>query len=332
MNCPSCAAPIADGERFCESCGHRLVAPAEWLSAKAVPGPCPHCGSAEFGPEGFCGTCGQRRGAGQDHAELDLGGLGGATDRGHHKARNEDAIAIAQLAGTSVVVVCDGISSSTRPDTAATAAVDAAMGAVLEALGQGDSPTEATQLGTRSAAAAVSTLGEPGTNPPSCTYVSAIVTPDEVTIGWVGDSRAYWLDGTDSACLTVDDSLAMQLAAKAAAEGTGPDHPELPAADADPRALALVRWLGADSEETEPKVVVFTPNGPGTVLVCSDGLHRYLPEPERLAEAAAAVSGTPAATAAALTQLAMDAGGLDNIAVAIVPFPPRSDREDRNDR
>jgi serine/threonine protein phosphatase PrpC/predicted RNA-binding Zn-ribbon protein involved in translation (DUF1610 family) len=324
LACPACGAPVVAGERFCESCGQRLVPAPGWVSSRAAAGPCPSCGSAQVGAEGYCETCGQRRGAGQDHAELDLGPLGAATDRGHRKARNEDAIAIARLGDAFVAIVCDGISSSTRPDTAAVAAVETAMPVLLETLGRGGTPTAATQVATRSAAVAVARLGAGESNPPSCTYVSAIVTPGGVTVGWVGDSRAYWLDSASSTCLTTDDSLAAQLAAKGAGGGATPAGPGTsPDPDADPRSLALVRWLGADAGDTEPKVVAFTPRGPGSVLVCSDGLHRYVPEPQRLAEAAArAGGGSPARTAAALTQLALDAGGLDNIAVAVLPFPP----------
>ena len=34
---------------------------------------------------------------------------------------------------------------------------------------------------------------------PSCTLVSALRRGDEVVIGWVGDSRAYWLDAEEHA-------------------------------------------------------------------------------------------------------------------------------------
>ncbi|MBM0238056.1 hypothetical protein JNW88_14490, partial [Micromonospora sp. ATA32] len=47
---------------------------------------------------------------------------------------------------------------------------------------------------------------------PSCTYVSAIVAGDAVTVSWIGDSRAYWL-GLDEALLTLDDSLRARVAA-----------------------------------------------------------------------------------------------------------------------
>jgi PPM family protein phosphatase len=319
--CPGCGAPVLAGDRFCESCGRNLLEPAAtpaWLSSTADAGSCRGCGSPDIGPEGYCERCGQRRHVGQDRVELDLGSFGAATDRGRHKRRNEDAVAIGRQGAATVAVVCDGVSSSTRADEAAHAAADTGIATILEALASGADPSVATQNGARTAAAAVA--GLPGVkdlhSPPSCTYVSAVVTDTEVTVGWVGDSRAYWLAAAASACLTTDDSLAAQLAA-ASGETGGPP------AGADPQALALVRWFGADAGDTEPHVVQFAPSGPGHVLVCSDGLHRYLADPAELATAAATVPGPPVATARGLTQLAVDAGGLDNIAVAVLPFPPR---------
>ena len=81
-----------------------------------------------------------------------------------------------------------------------------------------------------------------------------------------------------------------------------------------------MRWLGADATDTAPHLRTFTPAGPGRVLVCSDGLFRYRPEAADLA------ASTPRRRSArdgqALVQLALDAGGVDNIAVAVLHHPP----------
>ena len=66
--------------------------------------------------------------------------------------------------------------------------------------------------------------------------------------------------------------------------------------------------------------MTLTPAGPGRVLVCSDGLFRYRPEPDDLA--AATPAGPALATAQSLVTLALEAGGEDNISVAVVPYPP----------
>jgi serine/threonine protein phosphatase PrpC len=152
--------------------------------------------------------------------------------------------------------------------------------------------------------------------------VSAVVTETAVTVGWIGDSRAYWLSPDGSERLTIDDSVVGQLAAGRAVP---------PGAAVDPTSRALIRWLGADSDDGEPQVVSMSPDSSGLVLLCSDGLSHYLSEPDDLAAAAsvsaaampsAAMPHTPLAVARTLTRLALDAGGHDNVAVAVLPFPP----------
>jgi PPM family protein phosphatase len=330
LHCPACDAAVEPEHKYCEHCGHDLriaFGQIVSLSSTAVAPACAACGSTEIGAEGYCEHCGQRRVAGQDRAELELPGAAGVTDRGRHRRHNEDAMAIGQVKGPIVVaVVCDGVSTSSRADAASHAAVDAAIAVLLDELADGppaDAGTEsaartAIEAATKAAATAVAALGGVGSghNPPSCTYVAAVVTAYEVTVGWVGDSRAYWLADPpgDSLALTADDSLAGQLATA--------DHPPAHTPGADPRALALLRWLGADATDTAPHLRTFAPPGPGRVLLCTDGLSRYLPQPADLASAASTME--PLAAAQRLTQLALDAGGQDNIAVVLLPFPPPS--------
>ena len=42
--------------------------------------------------------------------------------------------------------------------------------------------------------------GAPDRNGPSCTAVAAVWDGTSVTLGWAGDSRAYWVDGAASGC------------------------------------------------------------------------------------------------------------------------------------
>ncbi len=349
--CPACAAPVNAGDRYCEACGQELGAPVvaapvvvapgavapgalvvgaygldagtgQWLSSADPSAPCPGCGSTVFSPDGFCDGCGQRRPTAKNHSELDLGTVAGVTDLGNRHHRNEDALAIGVLDGVVVTVVCDGVSSSSRPDTASHAAVDAAAPALLSALAKGADPAEATGAAARAAQAAATLVAgpQPGPNPPSCTFVCATVTPQSVTVGWVGDSRAYWLPDGDGepACLTVDDSLAARLVAAGVDVGVVAENPQ---------GAALVRWLGADARDTEPHLHTFAPPGPGRVLVCSDGLFRYRPVVADLA--AAMPDGAPLETARALVQLALNEGGQDNVTVAVVPYPPSPGGSDR---
>ncbi|HMD94754.1 MAG TPA: serine/threonine-protein phosphatase, partial [Trebonia sp.] len=77
----------------------------------------------------------------RDHAEVDLGPAAGVSDRGLRHHRNEDAMALAAEQAPDgpvvVAVVCDGVSSSARPDEASQAATQAALPVLVAAVHAG---------------------------------------------------------------------------------------------------------------------------------------------------------------------------------------------------
>jgi serine/threonine protein phosphatase PrpC len=323
--CPDCGTDTVAGDRFCEECGADLLLVAGGMPDEAAARPakaCVACGATEIDADGYCTRCGFSQPEVRDRVELDLRGVAGVSDRGLRHHRNEDAMALrvaTDPAGDTehlVVVVCDGVSTSDRPDVASKAAADTAADVLLAAARAGDDLTTATRVAVAAAVSAVTVLnGVDGTgNAPACTYVSAVVTGTEITLGWVGDSRAYWLADTESTCLTVDDSWAERMVASG----------QLSAADAfaDPRSHALVAWIGADAGEVDPHVRVVRPDRPGALLVCSDGLWNYLWEADELAAAALPTAlANPFQVATELTAVALERGGHDNITVVVVPFP-----------
>jgi serine/threonine protein phosphatase PrpC len=327
--CPTCGEPVGATDSFCESCGTELAPAVVSTVSPGYTPECPVCSvdpSAPPGavsPEGYCESCGRKVPSGRDHAELDLGLLAGVTDRGLRHSRNEDAMALATAATpggqVAIAVVCDGVSSSPRPDEASLAAAQAAVRVLLTSARRGDDPAESSVAAVHSAHEALTALSSPG-QAPSATYVSTVVSGDAVTVCWLGDSRAYWLptgpDGT-AARLTIDDSVAEQLVARGAMAEAD--------AMASPQAHVITGWLGADLTEPEPHLSRFEPVGRGVVLVCSDGLWNYRPDAASLAELALpAALSDPLGTAASLVRFALDAGGVDNITVVLIPFPPVS--------
>jgi serine/threonine protein phosphatase PrpC len=151
---------------------------------------------------------------------------------------------------------------------------------------------------------------------PACTIVTAVVRGPHVVFGWVGDSRAYWLpaDGPVEQ-LTEDDSWATH----AIAMGADPQ-----AALRDPKAHAITAWLGADAGAVVPRTGGFTVTHPGHLILCSDGLWNYLTDPVGFAAAIRVhLRGATLADAArGLAELAHEAGGADNITVALIPVRP----------
>jgi serine/threonine protein phosphatase PrpC len=300
---------------------------------------CPACSADSgepvlAGPDGRCTSCGQPLVINADHVEKDLGQVVGVSDRGLRHQRNEDAfhIAVVPTAGgqVAVAIVSDGVSSAPRPDEASLTAVRTGMKLLAEGVQRGDDPAEASAVAVRAAGQALAQLAA-ADGAPAATYVSAVVSQERMTICWLGDSRAYWLAAEGLAAtgpndtiditggsrrITRDDSLAEEMVAAGLAT--------MDDAMASPQAHVITRWLGADLLEPQPHIEQFTPSGPGVLMVCSDGLWNYRQEAAELAAMALPTAlERPLDAAADLVKFAIDSGGLDNITVVLIPFPPR---------
>jgi serine/threonine protein phosphatase PrpC len=329
--CPSCGRPAEATDNFCEACRTELapVAVSDGApvavsdGAPVAASACAFCHATQITGDGYCESCGRKQPSGRDHIELDLGLLAGVTDKGHRHARNEDAMALAtaELGGAPVAlaVVCDGVSSSRRPDEASLAAVQAAVRVLLAGVREGADLTETSREAVAAAQQALAGLDEPGPgDAPSATFVSAVVTGEAVTLCWLGDSRAYWLGtgpGAEAKRLTNDDSLAGEMVAAGLVSEAD--------AMALPGAHVVTGWIGADAAGAEPHVATFAPPGRGALLLCSDGLWNYRPAAGELAELALpGALADPLGAARALVSFALEAGGMDNITVVLAAFPP----------
>jgi serine/threonine protein phosphatase PrpC len=300
-DCPSCADERAAGAAFCEACGRKLNQPQ-----------CASCGGP-VGADGYCEQCGKLAGRPRDHIELDARPAAAAvTDRGLRHHRNEDAAFLVVRGADIDVVVCDGVSSSFDPDVASAAAAECAGGWLAD----GDIASAIREAG--GAVAELAATGDPrrAASNPACTIVAAQVRGAEVAYGWVGDSRAYWIPaGGPAEQLTEDDSWATH----AIALGADPL-----AAMRDPKAHAITAWLGADAGPVKPRTGELRVTEPGHLVLCSDGLWNYLTDPADFARTVRSHLGDGDLLAAArsLTAFANDAGGADNITVALIPVTP----------
>ncbi|MEU0333307.1 PP2C family serine/threonine-protein phosphatase [Streptomyces sp. NPDC006193] len=331
--------PAGSGVRFDrpqEPDEYPLQAPDPRLAAGAAAPPdpaqvCVACRAGRVDGDGYCENCGHAQPRERDHVERESGPVAAVSDRGLRHHRNEDAFAVGHTAlpdgsPVALAVVCDGVSSATRPDDASLAASRAAGDTLLAALPRGAHPQQAMHEAIVAAARAVDALAEepatarehsPHQNAPACTIVGAVVTSGLLVVGWVGDSRVYWVPddrGAPPARLTEDDSWAAQMVAAGLMSEAE--------AYADERAHAITGWLGADAYELEPHTASFEPDRPGTVVVCTDGLWNYAETAEEMAELV-----TPDAAvrtlhcARVLVGHALDGGGHDNVTVAVLPFP-----------
>ncbi|MEV7974914.1 protein phosphatase 2C domain-containing protein [Streptomyces sp. NPDC086519] len=304
---------------------------AENSETAELPKVCVACRAGRVDDDGYCENCGHAQPRERDHMEQEAGPVAAVSDRGLRHHRNEDAFAVGHTAlpdGTpaSVAVVCDGVSSATRPDEASMAASRAAIESLLAALEQGTHPQQAMHDAIVAASQAVNALAEeppsarehaPHQNAPACTIVGSVVASGLLVVGWVGDSRVYWVPvdrSAPTARLTEDDSWAAQMVAAGLMSEAE--------AYADERAHAITGWLGADAYELEPHTASFKPDRSGVVVVCTDGLWNYAETAEEMSEVVPAdAAQRPLHAARVLVGHALDGGGHDNVTVALLPFP-----------
>jgi serine/threonine protein phosphatase PrpC len=324
MRCPACGCEQPDENKFCEDCGVRLGAAPPAPAAAGVP-PCPGCGAGAdaVDADGFCSRCGHERVAPPgDHVEVIVSPrLAGVSDRGNVHPHNEDALALVSDVAGDVLVVCDGVSSSQHPAEAATAAAKAACAALVEGARSADGDgRDLMGRAIRAAHDAVHAIPYSRTekdDPPETTIVAALRRGRRVTLGWLGDSRAYLVNANGARPLTEDHSWVNEVVA--AGEMTAEE------ARRSPKAHCITRTLGgptgAAATGDEPSLLALDlPEGAGHVVLCTDGLWNYAPEPARLAEL---VRQQPAgadalAVARGLVNFARSTRGHDNITVAVL--------------
>jgi serine/threonine protein phosphatase PrpC len=311
--CPSCQNETKPSANFCGKCGTRLKA------LTTTPVAVCRCGA---GPEsidtaGFCNECGVRvvDADPRSHEELVVdASFGGVTDRGRRHASNEDAIGLAEgpspLGPVRVLIVCDGVSTSSAAAQASTAAVAAFRDAALASLRADPDLSRAALLAADAAQRAVVAIPfQEGQNAPATTLVAALVRDRAAVIAWAGDSRAYQIDD-DPKQLTKDDSWLNHVV----------DRGELTAEQARKHkyAHAIVNSLGnfADGDVVMPNICEIMLPAASRLLLCSDGLWNYADDIQKMAQLVPAVDALDACRE--LVAFANKEGGHDNISAIIL--------------
>ena len=352
--CPHCGEAVEAGASFCEACGKPLgdgasssvavappvnqsgpiddlgsgpiSAPTRQARTAEMPPPgtraCLSCGGV-VGEDGYCESCGVKALSERDHFEQQPAPwVAGVCDKGIRHTRNEDAMALLASetpGGRAVLVVLDGVSNTDDSQAGSLAGAKAALEVLRTPLPQGMGTPDARRAAVASVFAdsvarandgVVAATTEGTRHPASATYVAAVLEGGTVWFANIGDSRAYWLpDGNPGTQLSVDDSGAQE---QMAAGATRVD------AESGPMAHAITRWLGNDAPDLAPRVDSLDVDGPGWLLVCSDGLWNYASEPADLdAQVTAAGTTEPLTLARALVAFANAQGGQDNITATL---------------
>ncbi len=325
IDCPRCQALLQSSDRFCTSCGHALFAidaPKVDTSRTDIPRADRTKADTSWSEDMDSDETTLSL---QHHIEkIRSRHLAGISDRGLWHQKNEDAIAVEGLTdGRSILVVCDGVSSSAHPENASKVAA-ATTAAALHRSTQATphaTPTEALASAIAEAQTAVSDLAaQSPSNPPATTIIAAFIQerPEQTlaTIGWLGDSRAYWVSKYNAKLLTQDDSWLNAVCTS----GNLSEEEAL----RSPYAHAITRWLGANAS-SDPSIIQLPLHQEGYLILCTDGLWNYAADPDRLSEICHPTHSQPAISIAQdLVNHALSCGGRDNISVAIFYHHPRS--------
>ena len=236
---------------------------------------------------------------------------------GRRRSGNEDSHALWESGGHGpadvLVVVCDGMGGSNAGEVASRMTVDAVV-RLFEG-DPGDDPGAALAHAIETANAEVwqHTRSRPDLEGMGTTCTALAVRGDEAVVGHVGDSRAYLVRNGRLRQITQDHSLVAQLVA------SGQLTHE--AARVDPRRNVVTRSIGIAPAIDVDLVRLDEPLRAGdTLILCSDGLHGQVGEGD-LARIASGESIERASQQ--LIDLANQAGGPDNITVALVRMEER---------
>ncbi|GAC1383466.1 MAG: protein phosphatase 2C domain-containing protein [Acidimicrobiales bacterium] len=285
---------------------------------------------------------------GEPTAELRAGGIttwapcdevGAATHVGRSHERDEDAVEVHRVERDGdpfpVMVVCDGVASSSRGDLAAAAAARAAAQVVLSAAdGQGELGDDQRAHLLRTAAhVAHEAVCEAeidlvdGKDPSGTTLVAALIYRGRADVVWVGDSRAYLLSApTDEApvdiCLLLTHDHSWVNLVVDRGEMTEEE------AEAAPLAHAITRCIGpvespdpARPAEPGHSHAVVPPGS--RVILCSDGVSNYGSSPADFTQLVGSVTGwtTAGDLASGLVGAALRLGGDDDMTAAVAILP-----------
>jgi protein phosphatase len=227
------------------------------------------------------------------------------TDRGRVRDHNEDSV----LCTERVVAAADGLGGHAAGELASRLAVEQ-----LEPLGaRADLTPDDILEAVRAANQAIFAAGESdpdhaGLGTTLCGVALVHLDGAEQCAAFnVGDSRVYGFGEGQLTQISVDHSEVQELQNAGLLDAEEAMH--------YPRRNIVTRWLGSDTDPV-PDVWVFAPVVGARFLVCTDGLTNEVDD-EAIAGVLAA-HASPDAAVDDLVNRALEAGGRDNVTVAVI--------------
>ncbi len=245
--------------------------------------------------------------------------IGANFNPGKVRAENQDRIGRFHSAFGQVFVVADGMGGHEGGATAAQMLIDL-LEKHLREVPPGTPPEGALQAAASHTNADIfqrANSGDPKTAQMGATSVIALVRGNHVVVAHAGDSRAYLLRGGQLTRLTRDHTVVQRMV----------DHNMLSPEEArdHPDASVVTRAFGQKPDVELETSAPFELQSGDRLLLCSDGLCGYVDD-ERIRQVLAG-RGDAQAVADALINLALDAGGEDNVSVQVLAAEGAGERQ-----
>ncbi len=239
----------------------------------------------------------------------------GRSDVGRQRDANEDNYVLA----SPLFAVADGMGGAQAGEVASRTAADVFEGPPGHAASGEQGPEHLLTELTREANRRIFEMAQadPSRRGMGTTLTAAMVWPEGVSVGHVGDSRAYRLRDGGLEQLTHDHSLVAELQRSGQLTAEGAEH--------HPQRSIITRALGPEPD-VEVDAHTHAARAGDVYLLCSDGLTGMVSDSEM--ESILRGVETLDAAAESLVRAANQNGGKDNITVVLFRLDEGEDGEE----
>ena len=244
----------------------------------------------------------------------------GLSDKGPYRAENQDSFDVAELPEGILAVVCDGMGGGPGGKTASTIAVREIIAGIDEA-NEEETISNIIIKAIRRANMAIIEAGNetPALKGMGSTATLLLATEQAAYVAHVGDSRVYQFRGKKKVFRTFDHSMVFDLVK----QGVITEEQARLSAQSN----IITRALGI-KPDVEVDVAELPYEKGDRFLLCSDGIHGTMPEPEliKLATSHKNVLGAVTDNIATLVDDngCSNGGGHDNLTLALVEMKQNS--------
>jgi protein phosphatase len=235
---------------------------------------------------------------------------GAASHIGNYRENNEDFVCIDPK--YQFALVLDGMGGLAAGELASRNGAEAVAGALREGLCAGEEPPGLIERALRAGHEAVRDLVrvDRSLRYSGTTVVLALLHRARAYVSWLGDSPAYLVSGGRIRKLTWEHDFRTALIRNGVLSPEEVGGPSI--------RNALYRYLGSDETSAPVDVSSFVPKCGDRLLLATDGITNFVPEPDLLRLCLA--HPDPVVCAEELVDFALNRGSRDNCTCAVIAF------------